>query len=262
MDGEGGPEVLLEARGPVLLITLNRPNVLNAVDGALTDQLGAALTRLEESPELRVGVITGAGRAFCAGLDMKAVAKGASIEATRHPAWGFAGIVAREFEKPIIAAVNGDAVGGGFEIVLACDLAVAASTARFGLPEVRHGLFAAGGGVYRASQQLPAKIASDVLLTGRTFPAEEAARWGMVNAVVPPERVLDDALQFAERVAMNAPLAIRATKRLARAVSGTVFTAGRAALSDEEAATVFASHDAQEGITAFAENREPLFTGE
>jgi crotonobetainyl-CoA hydratase len=263
MQNEEGSEVLVEARGPILLVTLNRPHVLNAVSGAMTDQLGAALTRLETSPELRVGVIIGSGRAFCTGLDMKAVTRGASVEATRHPQWGFAGMVARELDKPIIAAVNGDAMGGGFEIVLACDVAVSASTARYSLPEVRHGLFAAGGGVHRLSQQLPTKIASDVLLTGRTFAAEEAARWGMVNTVVPPACVLGEALHLAEQIARNAPLAVRATKRLARAATALPFTDPRAvAVTDDEAAIVFASNDALEGMTAFAEGREPMFTGQ
>lgn len=262
MQNKEGSEVLVEARGPILLVTLNRPHVLNAVDDALTKQLGAALTRLETSPELRVGVITGSGRAFCSGLDMKAVARGSSIEATRHPEWGFAGMVARKLDKPIIAAVNGDAVGGGLEIVLACDLAVSASTARYSLPEVRHGLFAAGGGVHRLSQQLPTKIASDMLLSGRTFAAEEAGRWGIVNAVVPPACVLDNALRLAELIARNAPLAVRATKRLARAATAPSFTDPRVvALTDDEAAIVFASNDALEGMIAFAEGRKPVFTG-
>ncbi|WP_320536101.1 enoyl-CoA hydratase-related protein [Pseudarthrobacter sp. IC2-21] len=125
-------------------MTLNRPEVLNAVDGELSDQLGSALTRLEEPSKLRAGVKKGSGRAFCAGLDMKAVANGAAVEATRHPEWGFAGIAERQLRKPLIAAVNGDAVGGGFEIVLACDLAITVPSARFALPEVRHGLIAAG----------------------------------------------------------------------------------------------------------------------
>lgn len=263
MPGEALGEVLVEARGHVLLITLNRPQVLNAVNGALTEQLGAALTRLETCPEFRVGVLTGSGRAFCAGLDMKAVAAGASIEATRHPAWGFAGIAGRTMDKPLIAAVNGDAVGGGFEMVLACDLAVASSSARLGLPEVRRGLFAAGGGVHRASQQLPLKIASDLLLTGRLFTAGEAARWGLLNTVVSPADVLPTAMQMAELVAANAPLAVRATKRLARAAAGVAFTDTQAvALTDKEAAMVFMSHDAQEGLNAFAEGRRPVYKGQ
>lgn len=260
---EEGSAVLVEERGPVLIVTLNRPHVLNAVDRALTDQLGAALTRLDTSPELRIGVITGSGRAFCSGLDMKAVARGGPVEATRHPTWGFAGIATRKMEKPLIAAVNGDAVGGGFEIVLACDLAVAASTARFGLPEVRRGLFAAGGGVHRASQQLPKKIASNMLLTGRLFTAEEAANWGMVNKVVPPSDVLPEAIRLAQLVAENAPLAVQATKRLIRAATPTSFTdEPTIALTDDEAAKVFASNDALEGMNAFVEGRKPLYTGQ
>lgn len=178
MKAESDAKVIVEELGPVVLMTLNRPEVMNAVDGEVSDQLGRALSLLEESSKLRVGVITGSGRAFCAGLDMKAVANGTAIEATRHPEWGFAGIAERQLSKPLIAAVNGDAVGGGFEIVLACDLAFTVPSARFALPEVRHGLIAAGGGIFRVSQQVPAKVASEILLTGRTFNASEALRWG------------------------------------------------------------------------------------
>jgi crotonobetainyl-CoA hydratase len=253
--------VLTEPRGYTLLITLNRPGVLNAVDGAITRELGAALQLLEDSPQFRVGVITGAGRAFCSGLDLKAVAAGASIEATRDPRWGFAGMTARQLAKPLVAAVNGDAIGGGFEIALACDIIVSSSSARFALPEVRRGLFAAGGGVSRLVQQLPEKVALELMLTGRLADAHELLRWGVVHSTVPLERVVADALSLASQIAENAPLAVRATKRLATAAR-TLSPAEVAALSDAETAVVFPSRDAREGMEAFRERRKPIFTGE
>ena len=261
MTAKGSGKVLVEELGPVLLMTLNRPEVLNAVDGELTDQLGKALSLLEESSRLRVGVITGSGRAFCAGLDMKAVANGACIEKTRNPVWGFAGIAERQLSKPLIAAVNGDAVGGGFEIVLACDLAVSVPSARFGLPEVKHGLIAAGGGIFRMSQQVPTKIASEILLTGRIFPASEAVRWGMVNAVA-PQPVLEDALRMADLIAKNGPIAVQATKRLHQATIGAPAAEVRAGGAHErEAANVFLSRDAEEGISAFMRGTQATSTG-
>lgn len=261
MKAKSHAKVIVEELGPVLLMTLNRPEVLNAVDGELSDQLGRALTRLEESSKLRAGVITGSGRAFCAGLDMKAVANGAAIEATRHPEWGFAGIAARQLSKPLIAAVNGDAVGGGFEIVLACDLAITVPSARFALPEVKHGLIAAGGGIFRVSQQLPGKIASELLLTGRIFQASEAARWGLVNGVV-PEAVVEEALRMAGLIAANGPLAVQATKRIHQAAieASAAEIRGRGS-QDREASKVFASRDAREGITAFVRGSQATFTG-
>jgi enoyl-CoA hydratase/carnithine racemase len=252
--------VTLERRGPILLVSLNRPEVLNAVDGALTDELSAALQELENSEHLRVGVITGTGRAFCAGLDMKAVSEGAKIEATRHERFGFAGISTRMLTKPIVAAVNGDAVGGGFEIALACDVIVMAASARVGLPEVRHGLFAAGGGVYRIMQQLPEKVALEMLLTGRLFNAVEAKSWGLCCSVVPVENVLDEAFRLAELIAGNAPLAIQATKRLAAARGLSATDAEAIELAAREAEIVFSSRDAAEGMSAFTEGRAPIFT--
>jgi len=254
--------VRVEERGPVLLITLDRPHVLNAVDGAMTHELGAAIDSLERNPAIRVGVVTGSGRAFCTGLDMAAVAAGASIEATRHPLGGFAGITARDITKPLVAAVNGHAVGGGLEIALACDLIVAAEGARLGLPEVAHGVFAAGGGVLRLARAVPERIAREMLLTGRLLEAAEAHAWGLVAAVVEPSRVVDEAMRLALEIARHAPLAVQATRRvLALAPAGDPLDARTAALVDAEASRVFASADAIEGITAFVERRPPRFVG-
>ncbi|KGJ73454.1 hypothetical protein GY21_11110 [Cryobacterium roopkundense] len=254
--------VITERRGSVLIVTLNRPQVLNAVNPEVARELGEALQRLDETPELRVGIITGAGRAFCAGLDMKAVVAGESISATRHPEWGFAGLTSRTVTKPLIAAVNGDAVGGGLEIALACDVILASNMARFGLPEVSRGLLAAGGGVYRLAQQLPEKVAMELLLTGRLADASEMHGRGLVHAVVAPGDVLPAALAMAERIASNAPLAVQATKRLARSARVLEPThANAVALADEEAATIFETVDAREGIAAFVEGRPPVFWG-
>lgn len=254
--------VLLERRDRVLLITLNRPEVLNAVDGAVTRELTAALDRLETDDEVRAAVLTGAGRAFCAGLDLRAAATGDGIDATRDPEHGFAGMTSRMPGKPIVAAVNGDAVGGGFELALVCDVIVAVPAARFALPEVTHGLFAAGGGVFRLPQQLPEKVAIELMLTGRFASAAELAGWGLVHAVVEDDRVVHEATRIATRIAANAPLAVRATRRLA-AAARTVQAAGprAAALVEDEAGLVFPSSDAREGMTAFSEGRLPRFTG-
>lgn len=252
--------VQLTEHGPVLVMTLDRPEVLNAVDGTMTRALVAAIDRLERSPALRVGLLTGAGRAFCAGLDMKAVAAGMPIAETRHPRWGFAGLTSRVVRKPLVGALNGDAVGGGLEIALACDLIVAAEHARIGLPEVRRGVFAAGSGVYRLARQLPARIAKDLLLTGRLMPAGEAAGWGLINAVRPADEVFDVALRMARTSALNAPLAVEATKKLADL--GLAPTDPQA-IELQEAATrrVLGSSDAREGMLAFVEHRPPSFLG-
>ena len=254
--------ILTERRGSVLIVTLNRPQVLNAVNPDLARALGEALQYLDDTDDLRVGILTGAGRAFCSGLDMKAIAAGESIAATRHPDWGFAGLTSRTMTKPLIAAVNGDAVGGGFEIALACDVILSSSVARFGLPEVSRGLFAAGGGVYRLAQQLPEKAAMEMLLTGRLADASEMHKRGLVHAVVPPDDVLSAALAMAEQIAGNGPLAVQATKRLARSARLLVPTHATAvALADEEAAIIFESADAREGLAAFVEGRPPIFRG-
>lgn len=254
--------VRVEERGPILLMTLDRPDVLNAVDATMAAELGEALDHLERTPDIRVGVLTGAGRAFCAGLDMKAVAAGASIEETRHPSWGFAGMTNRPLNKPVVAALNGAAVGGGLEIALTCDVIIAADEARLGLPEVTHGVFAAGGGVLRLTQHLPRKVALHLLLTGHLITASEAQSWGLVNAVVPRADLLAEALRVAGEIADSAPLAVQATKRLL-AMAGTMGPTDARAIeiSDAEAARVFMSDDAAEGITAFAEGRQPRFRG-
>ncbi|GAA4994903.1 crotonase/enoyl-CoA hydratase family protein [Yinghuangia aomiensis] len=257
------PAALLERRGAVALITLNRPRALNAVNAALSAAVGEALEEVAADPELHVIVVTGAGRAFCAGMDLKAAAADEPVMAPGHEDWGFAGLVNHYIAKPVIAAVNGFALGGGTEIALACDLVVADENAQFGLPEVRRGLFAAAGGVLRLPRQLPKKIALEMALTGRPLDAAEAARWGLVNRVAPAGTSVEAALELAETVAEGAPLALQATKRLIHR-SDAFGSDWEPAMWDEnerEWQAVFASEDAREGALAFAEKRAPAWRG-
>jgi crotonobetainyl-CoA hydratase len=208
-------------------------------------------------------VVTGAGRAFCVGMDLKEAAAGRAVLAPGHEEWGFAGLVNHVVTKPVIAAVNGFAMGGGAEIVLACDLAVADENARIGLPEVRHGLFAAAGGVLRLPCQVPPKIALEIGLTGEPVDAAAAARWGLVNRVAPAGKAVDEALELARVIAANAPLAVETTKRLMH-LSATGGPEGEAAAWAENGRAwqaVSASADAREGPRAFAEKRAARWQG-
>ncbi|WP_433560433.1 crotonase/enoyl-CoA hydratase family protein [Nocardia sp. CA-151230] len=258
------PAAVLERRGPIAVITLNRPGALNAVNGALSTAAGLALDEFARDRELRVAVITGAGRAFCAGADLKALAAGERIHAEGHEEWGFAGLVKHFVDKPVIAAVNGFALGGGTEIMLACDLAVLADDAKLGLPEVKRGLAAAAGGLLRLPRQIPLKLALGVVLTGEPIDAATAARWGLVNRVVPAAEVLDTALELAARIAANAPLPVRASKRVAyRAADfGADWSDELWEMNAAELGPVFRSGDAREGARAFAEKRTPQWRGE
>ncbi|WP_213934287.1 crotonase/enoyl-CoA hydratase family protein [Rhodococcus sp. B50] len=259
MQDEEKNVVLLHRDGPVGVITLNRPQVLNAVNAALSDALGAVLDEIDRDPGLRVGVLTGAGRAFCAGADLQAFADGGSVLPTHHPEWGFAGLVQHYVSKPLIAAVNGVAVGGGTEIVLACDLAVLSSEATLGLPEVKRGLIAGGGGLIRLPGQIPPKIAAHAVFTGEPVSAEAALRWGLVNSIVPPSEVLPEALRLAHVIAANAPVAVRASKK----IMSHAQTSGLENLvwnvNSAESDAVCASEDALEGAFAFTEKRPPVW---
>ena len=256
------PTVLVEHRGHVMVVTLNRPEARNAVNAALALGVGNALEEADRDPEIRVVVITGAGdKAFCAGADLKAVARGENIMPPEAEAWGFAGYVRHHIGKPTIAAVRGFALGGGTEIALASDLVVAAEDASFGLPEVKRGIIAGAGGAFRLAAQLPPKVAMELLLTGDPLDAATARDLGLVNRVVPAEKVLDEALALAERIAANAPLAVQASKRIARGITAGRVDAEQAAwdLSHQEARTLMTSQDAQEGPRAFAEKRTPVW---
>lgn len=256
------PGALTERRGNTLLITINRPEARNAVNTAVSVGVGDALQRAQDDPEIRAVVITGAGdKSFCAGADLKALSRGENIFHPDHPEWGFAGFVQHVIDKPIVAAVNGTALGGGTEISLASDLVVAQSSAQFGLPEVKRGLVAAAGGLFRIVDQLPRKIAMQLLVTGDPISAEEAARWGLINQVVADGTVLDAALALAERITVNAPLAVQASKRVALGVDDGAITPERDAWkrSNREMRVVFGSEDAMEGPLAFAQKRAPVW---
>lgn len=262
MTDNGTPGAFAERRGNVLLITINRPEARNAVNGAVSVGVGDALQQAQDDPEIWAVVITGAGeKSFCAGADLKAIARGENIFHPEHPEWGFAGYVQHVIDKPTIAAVNGTALGGGTELALASDLVVAAQTAQFGLPEVKRGLIAAAGGVFRIVDQLPRKVAMQLLFTGEPISAEEALRWGLVNEVVPDDAVVDAALSLAERITGNAPLAVQASKRVAAGIDDGAVTDEKArwARSNRETQVVFRSEDAREGPLAFAQKRAPVW---
>ena len=262
-DDETSPAEILERRGAIGLITLNRPDAMNAVNADLATAVGEALETIQADPGIRVAVVTGSGRAFCAGADLKELAAGRSIGAREHPEWGFAGLVRHFIDKPLIAAVNGFALGGGTEIVLACDLAVVSENAELGLPEVRRGLVAAAGGLLRLPRQVPLKVALEIALTGRPITARVAEQWGLVNRVVPQSQVLEAALEMAATIAVNAPLSVRATKRVIHDVAafGSDWGEDIWTMNDQEAKAVFASADAAEGPCAFAEKRAPRWRG-
>ncbi|GGN19275.1 crotonase/enoyl-CoA hydratase family protein [Streptomyces fuscichromogenes] len=257
---EPTPVVTLERRGGVALITLNRPRSLNAVNAEVSAALGSVLERFSADPELRAAVLTGAGRAFCAGMDLKEAAAGRAVTDPLHPERGFAGIVRHTVDKPIVAAVNGPALGGGAEIVLACDLVVADENATFGMPEVHRGLFPAAGGVLRLQHRVPRNIAREIALTGVPVDAATAARWGLFNRVAPAGKSVDVALEVAERVALGAPLAVQAVKQL-MSLGETQAETGAWDENDHVFQTLLTSDDAKEGPRAFAEKRAPRWTG-
>lgn len=258
--------VLTQRRGHVLIVTINRPEARNAVNAAVWLGVGEALEAAEHDVEVRAVIITGAGdQSFCAGADLKALSRGERIAPAdpAQQAWGFAGIVGHAISKPLIAAVNGAALGGGTEIALACDLVVAADSASFGLPEVKRGILAAAGGAFRLVRQVPQKIGMEMLLTGDPISAARALELGLVNAVAPREAVLDTAIALAERIAVNAPLSVQASKRIALGIAdGTIADDAAAwAQTRTESTTVMRSQDAREGPRAFAEKRPPVWKG-
>ncbi|ADP80818.1 crotonase/enoyl-CoA hydratase family protein [Pseudofrankia inefficax] len=251
------PEVRVERADRVLVMTINRPAQKNAMTRAAGEIIAAALDELDTDSSLSVGILTGAGGTFCAGMDLKRFAAG---ELPAVPGRGFGGLTERPPVKPLIAAVEGHAVAGGFELVLACDLVVAARGARFGLPEVKRGLVARGGGLFRLPRRVPKALAAELIFTGDVLTAERAAALGLVNRLVDDTRALPEALAFARQVAAGAPLALAASKRIlaesADWPEGEAF-ARQASITDP----VFASEDAREGALAFAEKRAPVWRG-
>lgn len=245
--------ILTERRGRVLVITMNRPEARNAINGELSTGLWAAIEELNADPTLTAAVLTGAGGAFCSGMDLKAFARGEDI----GPLTNF---VRNGAEKPLIGAIEGFALAGGLEVALTCDLLVAAEGARLGIPEVKVGLFAAGAGVIRLPSRVGYGKAMEMAITGEPISAEEALAFGLVSRLAAPGSAVEIAIELAEKVAENAPLAVAASKKMIRATQGA---------TEEElwelqsglTSTVFSSNDAKEGPAAFAEKRKPNWSG-
>ena len=251
------PAVLTEHRDGVLVVTLNRPDARNAVNAALAEGVAAALDELDADDELSVGVLTGAGKGFSSGMDLKAFVAGESPYAADR---GFAGITQRAAEKPLIAAIEGFAVAGGFEVALSCDLIVAARGARLGIPEVKRSLVAAGGALLRLPQRIPYHLAMELALTGDPIDAERGYELGIVNRLAEPGGAVDAALELAAEIARNGPLALKASKRIVQS-SGDWTDSEAWEKQGEIAGPVMVSEDAREGAIAFAEKRDPIWRG-
>lgn len=254
---------LIDRRGHIMVITLNRPEARNAVNAPMCVLVGDALEEADNDPDIRVVVLTGAGdKAFCAGADLKAIARGEAVIPPEREHWGLAGYVSHPISKPTIAAVNGPALGGGTELALASDLVVAADSAVFGLPEVTRGLIAGAGGAFRLAAALPPVLAMELLITGEPITAQQALDLHLINRVVPADQVVDAALALADKIANNAPLAVQAHKRIARGQTRDGDRPAEAAgwaMTADEMKIVAGSEDAQEGPRAFAEKRTPVW---
>lgn len=261
------PALVSERRGQILVLRLNRPEARNALTMELIAALGLALEEAESDPEVRCVVLTGTGdRAFCAGMDLRSFAAGggaqdqdpAVAEVVKRGMAMFMRFVRGDVAVPVIGAANATALAGGFELLLGCDLVVASDSASFGLPEVKRGLFAAGGGVF-LSTRIPLAIALELTLTGDPIDAQRALALGLINAVTPAGHVLDDAIALAERIARNGPLALQVTKQLVRTANTDAARAWE--IQAEWQPKVFGSEDAKEGATAFVERRDPVWKG-
>jgi enoyl-CoA hydratase len=250
--------VLTQVQDGVAVITINRPQARNAVNGAVARGIAAAADEFDARADVQVLVLTGAGGTFCAGMDLKGFLSGDAPTAGDR---GFGGLAERPPAKPLIAAVEGYALAGGFELALACDLIVASEAARFGLPEVRRGLAAAAGGLIRLPQRIPYHLAMEIALTGEHYPAERLHAAGLISALTPPGEALAGAVALAQRVAQGAPLALAASKAVVTQAAD--WTSGEAFRRQGEiVGPVFTSADAREGALAFAEKRPPAWRGE
>jgi enoyl-CoA hydratase len=251
------PLVLVDSAAGVVVITINRPEARNAINRAASEAIAEAIDRLDSDAALSVGILTGAGGHFCAGMDLKAFMRGERVELEGR---GLAGLAERPPHKPLIAAVEGYALAGGFEIALACDLIVAAENAQFGIPEVRRGLIAGSGGLLRLPQKMPRQIAMEYALTGRMMSAADAGRWGLVNRLTPAGDALEAARSLAAEIIANGPLAVAMTKKVIDEApawpAGDVWPRQREILE-----RVISSNDAREGALAFAEKRAPVWSG-
>lgn len=249
--------ILVETRDNVLVMTINRPEARNAINGEVAQGLAAALDRLDEEPSLSVGVLTGAGGTFSSGMDLKGFLRGESPVVEGR---GLGGLTQAPPRKPLIAAVEGWALAGGFEMVLACDLVVASREAKFGIPEVKRSLVAGAGGLLRLPHRLPYHVAMELALTGEPLTAQVAHDHGLVNRLVEPGGALDGALELAAAVAANGPLALAATKEILRRSIDWTEEEGWKRQADIMG-PVFSSEDAREGAAAFAEKRPPRWQG-
>ena len=259
MSVESDDVLVRERHGAVLVARLNRPEARNSLNGALMRAISSAVLDAEADAGVRALVLTAAGdRAFCGGLDLREFANGGDGPIDPSAMEGFRRLIDGNTTVPIIGAANATAVAGGFELLLGCDVIVASSEAKFGLPEVKRGLFAAGGGTFLGTR-VPLGIALELTLTGDTIDAARAYELGLVNAVVPPDQVLPVALDYAERIAANGPLGLAATKELVR-LGVTDHERARARLQELQR-SVFSSQDAKEGALAFVEKREPVWQG-
>lgn len=250
------PPVLMETCGRTLVVTLNRPYAKNAVNQAVAVEVAAAMDRLDQDDHLTIGIITGAGGSFCAGMDLKAFLRG---ESPSVPGRGFCGLTMAPPAKPLIAAVDGYALAGGMELALACDLVVANRNAKFGIPEVKRGLAARAGGLIRLPRQIPQRLAMELALTGNFLEAERALELGLLNRLVDGP-ALEGALQLAQEISDNGPLAVKCSKRIivdSRLWEDDVMWSKQ----DEIANPVFSSEDAREGALAFSEKRKPVWRG-
>ncbi|MCW2548474.1 MAG: putative carnitinyl-CoA dehydratase [Mycobacterium sp.] len=250
-------EVLVERRGAVQVITINRPEARNALNAAVARGVADAVDQLDSDDSLRVGVLTGAGGSFSAGMDLKAFVRGETPDIEGR---GLCGITQTPPRKPLIGAVEGWALAGGFELLLACDLVVAAATARFGVPEVKRSLVAGAGGALILPRRVPLAIALELLLTGDPIDAPRAAAVGLINKVVAEGGALEAAVTMAALIAENGPLAVAATKEIARGSGDWTLEEGRRQ-QNKIAGPVIRSEDAREGATAFAEKRPPVWRG-
>ena len=250
--------IKVEVVEKILVITIDRPQARNAINLEVAQQMAAALDRLDNDDSLVIGVLTGAGNTFCSGMDLKAFA--ATGQRPYAGDRGFAGICERPPRKPLIAAVEGYALAGGCEVVLACDLVVAANNATFGVPEVKRGLVPGSGGMVHLPSRIPYHIAMEAVLTGDMFPAQRLHQYGLINQLVEPGQALEAALTLARKIAANGPLAVQTAKQII-AESRNWRPADMFDLQRPRIAHVFASADAKEGATAFAEKRDPVWTG-
>ena len=248
-----------EQQGRVAVLTIRRPEARNAVNGDVAKGIEAGIDRLEEDDDTWIGVLTGEGPVFCAGADLKAIASGQAADLQTERG-GFGGLVRRARTKPLIAAVDGPALAGGTELVLACDLVVASTNAQFGIPEVKRSLVAAAGGLFRLPRKLPPNIAMELALTGDPIPAERAHAFGLVNRLVEPGQAVSAALELAEQICANAPIAVRETRKVVLEGAGADDDTAWA-LTNAAMGTVVRTEDFSEGPRAFIEKRAPEWKG-